>query len=59
MVLSSQAQEVARDDVHEAQLSAILIDVEVRHRLVDVGSLKKRGRLLCAGSMAMRSAVRK
>src|SRR5829696_2702394 len=32
MVLPFQAQEVARDDVHEAQLPAVLIDVEVRHR---------------------------
>src|SRR5687768_4307841 len=32
MVLSFQAQELAREDVHEAQLPAVRIDVEVRHR---------------------------
>src|SRR5215218_3930296 len=32
MVLSFQAQELAREDVQEAQLPAVLIDVEVRHR---------------------------
>src|SRR5215216_725398 len=31
MVLPFQTQEVAREDVHEAQLPAVLIDVEVRH----------------------------
>src|SRR5215213_5995139 len=32
MVLSFQTQELAREDVQEAQLPAVLIDVEVRHR---------------------------
>jgi hypothetical protein len=31
-VLSFQTQEVARKDVHEAQLPTVLVDLEVRHR---------------------------
>jgi hypothetical protein len=38
MVLPFQTQEVARKDVHEAQLPAVLIDVEVRHCPHDTSS---------------------
>src|SRR5215213_7176696 len=38
MVLPFQAHEVACHDVHEAQLPAVLIDVEVRHRPHDSAS---------------------
>src|SRR3712207_6482492 len=41
MVLPFQAQEVAREDVQEAQLPAVLIDVEVRHHPHDTTSCVK------------------